>query len=1000
MNNRCSADRQIWKARARPPARTFLRCGLLGALLASGTLSAQQQADAPLLDTVVVTGSHIRGAVPVGHALTVISREMIERSGKLTAGDLLRELPANFAGGVGLRDNVQGGQDASVAGSNMTGGQGVNLRGLGALSTLVLVNGRRVAAAGQYGDFVDISSIPANAIARIEILLDGASAIYGSDAVGGVVNFILKRSDDGAHTTAQVGTTTQGGGAQAQLGQSWGTRWDGGGLITGYEFNRQNRVLATGRDIYNGHDFSNRGGINWRQRTGRAGRAANLFQGNAAGNGNVIWRVPEGAGTGLTANDLIAVDNGIGNTYNAWEMVDIVPDMDRHSGFFSFEHSAGAATSFYGDLRYSRRRGTYHQGYQALYGTLGPNHPSYIPGVANNYGVLIDDRPLRREVEADSFAANLGMLFALGSRWNGEISANWSREKQRRDSDVQRNANIYDDLPGPGNRRVQAPTSIQCSQGLPANASPAAQAYCAGLNYTAFNPWTTDPLSIEVLDQLIGYEDLRFTSTLAQASFKLDGALFTMPGGNAKLATGFDYRRENIGGELDFNWRSIDNQHETFGSTKRNVSSLFAELALPLIGKDNQRRFAQKLDLSLAARYERGDGLGDFSTFNPKIGIHFKPTSGLALRGSWGTSFHAPPMRYAYNGVQPISGGNGAFMRADLYNAPCNTTLVPLNGVNGTPGGAGNCTFTAIVVSGGAGPTLRPEEATTWTAGFDWTPEYAPGLRIGASYFNLKIDDRIVRIQAGQLGGILAQLFATGTTPYLGSLEINPDIARVQDLIDNDPRYLGQLGAGPVQSAADVAMIVNATQLNMASLKMDGIDFNLGFNHDIGAAGGLEWFARGTWLRSYKAQATPESEYVDQLGKYSAIGNPVKFRSQQGIHWQRGLWGASLSMNYVDRYECASGCFRPDAAGAPVAITAPVKISSWSTFDFGLHFDGMRSGIFKDVRVNLMALNMTDRDPPFIDGGTAANDVLADPYDPSNATVMGRTLVVSFDKRW
>src|SRR3546814_12862300 len=105
----------------------------------------------------------------------------------------------------------------------MTGGQGVNLRGLGALSTLVLVNGRRVAAAGQYGDFVDISSIPTNAISHIEILLDGASAVYGSDAVGGVVNIILKRRDTGAHTSVRVGTTSNGGGESLEVGQTWVT---------------------------------------------------------------------------------------------------------------------------------------------------------------------------------------------------------------------------------------------------------------------------------------------------------------------------------------------------------------------------------------------------------------------------------------------------------------------------------------------------------------------------------------------------------------------------------------------------------------------------------------------------------------------------------------------------------------------------------------------------------------------------------------------------------
>ncbi|MCD9031047.1 TonB-dependent receptor [Luteimonas sp. Y-2-2-4F] len=971
------------------------------ALAISGSLQAQQreQAASQTLETVVVTGTNIRGADPAGNAVLVIGAEEIKASGKATIGDYLRELPANFAGGVGMSDNVQGGQDASVAGSNMTGGQGVNLRGLGALSTLVLVNGRRVAAAGQYGDFVDISTIPTNAVSHIEILLDGASAVYGSDAVGGVVNILLKRRDTGAHTTVRAGTT-DGGGDQYQLGQTWGTDWGRGGLIVGYEFNRQQNVLATDREIYNGGDFSDRGGVNWRRASARAGSAANLFQGTAAPNGNVVYRVPGGTGTGLTAADLVAVTDGVGNTYNAWEQVDIVPEMERHSAFFGFEQAVGESTELYGDLRYTRRRGEYNQGYLPLYGTLGPDNPYFIPGVANNYGVLIDDRPLRREVGVDSLAATLGAGFALGGSWRGEATLSYSREEQHRDSDVQRNANIYDYLPTPAGGQAQAPTSIQCSQGLAGNASAAARAYCAGLGYAAFNPWTTDGLSEQVLSQLIGYENLSFTSWLAQASFKVDGDLFAMPGGTAKLAAGVDWRREHIGGDLDFNWRSTSDQRAVFGTTERDVGALFAELALPLIGRDNQAAFAKKLDLSIAGRYERGDGLGDFSTFNPKVGLDFRPTDSLTLRGSWGTSFHAPPMRYAYDGVQPITGGNGAFMRADLYTAPCSTTLVPLNGVTGTPGGPGNCTFTAIVVSGGAGPTLRPEESRTWTLGFDYAPEWAPGLKVGASYFNLKVDDRIVRIQSGALGGILAQLFATGTTPYIDSLEINPSAARVQDLIDNDPRYLGQLGAGPVQSAGDVAMIVNATQLNLASLKMDGVDFDLGYGFDAGP-GSFDLFVRGTWLNSYEVQATPGSDYVDQLGKYSAVGNPVALRSQQGVRWHLGGLRATLTMNYVDDYECASGCFVPNAAGVPTAATAPVKIDSWTTFDLNLDYDlSALGGFFQDARINFAAVNVTDRNPPFIDGGTAANDALADPYDPANATALGRTLVLAFDKRW
>ncbi|MBN8482019.1 MAG: TonB-dependent receptor [Xanthomonadales bacterium] len=977
-------------------------------LCIGGALHAQEPpaGSTQELESIVVTGTNIRGADPAGNTVQVITAEQIRDSGKATIGEFLRDLPANFAGGVGMSDNVQGGQDASVAGSNMTGGQGVNLRGLGALSTLVLVNGRRVAASGQFGDFVDISNIPTNAVQQIEVLLDGASAVYGSDAVGGVVNILLKRSDDGARTTLRYGSTTQGGGEQIQLGQTWGSQWDDGGFILGYEYNRQDNVLANDRDLYNGGDFSDRGGVNWRRANARAGSAANLFSGTASGSGNVIYTVPGGAGTGLTPGSLTAVTGGVGNTYDAWDQVDMLPEMERHSAFLGFEQTVGDAIGLYGDLRYTRRRGEYNQGYQALYGTIANTNPYFITGVANNYGVLIDDRPLQREVGVDSLAAVLGATFDLGGSWRGEATVSYSREDQFRDSDVQRNANIYDYLPTAAGGRVQAPTAIACSQlgltpgTLPANPT-AQQAYCANLNFAPFNPYTTDPLSEQVLSQLIGFENLDFVSWLTQASFKVDGDLFDIGGGAVKLAAGADWRREKIGGSLDFNWRSTSDRHETFGTTERDVSALFTEVAIPFIGADNEMAFAKRLDLSLAGRYERSRGLGDFSEFTPKVGLDFQPTDALTLRSSWGTSFHAPPMRYAYNGVQPISGGNGAFMRADLYTAPCTTTIVPLNGVTGTPGGTGNCTFTAIVISGGAGPTLKPEKSDTATLGFDWKPEWAPGLRVGANWFDLKVDDRIVRIQAGTLGGILAELFATGTTPYIGSLEINPDVQRVLDIIENDPRYLGQLGAGPVQGAEDVAMIINATQINLASLKMRGVDINLGYAWSTEGAGDFDLFLRGTLLDAYKVKATPAAAYVDQLGQYSAAGNPVRFRSQQGIRWKFGDFGLGLTMNYVDDYECGAGCYVPNAAGLPVLATSPVKIDSWKTFDLSLDYDlsGI-GGMFKNSRINFTALNVTDKDPPFVDGGTAANDVLADPYDPANATAIGRTLALSFDKRW
>ncbi|MCJ2184273.1 TonB-dependent receptor [Novosphingobium sp. 1949] len=951
---------------------------------------------------IIVTGTNIRGTKVVGNSvLRVTSQDMLD-SGRSTVADFLRELPSNFAGGVGMSDNAQGGQDASSAGSNLTGGQGVNLRGLGALSTLVLVNGRRVAASGQYGDFVDISTIPSTAIERIEVLQDGASAVYGSDAVGGVVNLILKDHDDGLHTTLRLGTTTQGGGSEALLGGSYGTSWSGGHLFAAYEYYHRDRVRADQRAIYNGGDFSDRGGINWPQYTARAGTAANIFSGTAAANGTVIATVPQGSNDALSASDLTTVSDGVGNTYNPWANVDVLPRVRRHSFYLAAEQELSDALTLSGDLRYTWRKTDYNSGYAVYYGTVPSTSPYYIDGSSNNFGVVIDDEGLVRKARVDSFAAHLALDAELGSGWHARFDGSYSREVQSRYATMLRNTNIMEHTAS----GAYAPNSITCalsglnSSNIGALSSPSeAQSYCAGLDYETWNPYSTEALSQAVLDELIGYEDLRYVSQLVQFTAKADGTLFPLPAGDVKVAIGADYRREQIGGALSFNYRSTDDEYIQYGTTRRQVGALFGELSVPLIAPDMNVPGVRSLDLSSAVRYEHGTGLGAFDTVNPKFGLDYVPFDGLRVHGSFGTSFHAPPMRYMYDGVQPTTGGNGAFLRTNLYTAPCDTDLVALNGVSGTPGGSGNCTFTAIVVSGGAGDSLKPERATTWTLGADLEPPMIPGLKLSASYFNIRIKDRITRIQSGTLGSILASYFATGSSPYSAALDFDPDEATVEALFD-DPRYLGQLDSGPTQSASDVAAIIYATQVNLAELRMDGFDVSASYRLETAGAGTFDAFFSGTRLLSYKIQAAPGSGFIDQLGKYSSTGNPVKFRSKQGLGWRYGPWSVRGTVNFTSSYECESGCYVPDAStGAPVLATSPVPIGSWTTLDLniGLKLGGIARAL-ADSSLAFSVVNLFDADPPFIDSGTAVNDTMADPYDAANATAIGRTVSLTFHK--
>ena len=194
-------------------------------------------------DVIVVTGSNIRG-VSSASPVSTYTREEIDLTGVSSVPEFVQTLPQNFGGGIS--ESTFG---VVLSGNtNINDGTGVNLRGLGNDSTLVLLNGRRLAPAGN-GNFVDISMIPLAAIDRVEVLTDGASAVYGSDAVGGVVNFIMRNDYDGAETRVRYGTATSGDLDNVQISQTFGKNWGSGNALISYEFQKRDSLNANDRDF-------------------------------------------------------------------------------------------------------------------------------------------------------------------------------------------------------------------------------------------------------------------------------------------------------------------------------------------------------------------------------------------------------------------------------------------------------------------------------------------------------------------------------------------------------------------------------------------------------------------------------------------------------------------------------------------------------------------------------------------------------------------------------
>jgi iron complex outermembrane recepter protein len=209
------------------------------------TASSNRPHRSAILEEVVITGSNIHGEERSASHVDVYTRSDIQRMGVATVEQFIQKLPQNFGGGASeiTMDEVSGGGGTA----NAVGGTGVNLRGLGSSSTLILVNGRRVAPGNTTGNFVDVSLIPLAALERVEIVADGTSAIYGSDAVGGVVNFILRKDFQGLETQARYGSVTEGASHETEISQVAGTKWDSGSALFSYNFYDRTPLLASDR---------------------------------------------------------------------------------------------------------------------------------------------------------------------------------------------------------------------------------------------------------------------------------------------------------------------------------------------------------------------------------------------------------------------------------------------------------------------------------------------------------------------------------------------------------------------------------------------------------------------------------------------------------------------------------------------------------------------------------------------------------------------------------
>ncbi|MEO7688333.1 MAG: TonB-dependent receptor [Sphingomonas sp.] len=722
---------------------------------------------------VLVTGTRIRGKAPVGSELVTIDRRAIEQGGFTTTQQIAQSIPQNFLGGA--NENT-GTATTGIGGGNAARGAGVNLRGLGQSSTLVLLNGDRPPLGGGTGTFADLSMIPASAIERVEIVPDGASAIYGSDAVAGVVNIIPRLNFKGAETTFRIGTA-DGDAQEYQASQLLGTRWSGGHAMIAYEFYKRDALHAGDRAFATDDQ---------RASGGPDRRVAYASPGTIYAGGKT-FAIPTGQnGAGLTAAQLTA---GTVNTGNSQYMTDLLPDQRRHSVFGAVSQDLAPHLRIYAHGLLSIRN--FDQALRSSADsrrTVPVTNPFYVDPIGTHqpvgvqYSFVRDLGAERYRGKVSAYGGTAGIAGELG-QWSFDAHGTWGRQAEH-----------YENINRVNSARLNAALAD----------TNAATAYNLFGDGPSTNPATIAKVRGSVTSD---YDGIVWSLTT-----RADGPLFALPAGDVRLAFGGDYRQDRYRqgtGTADASTLTPVPLTVAPLPGARTIKAAFGELLLPLLGGDTTLPLFHRLDLSVAVRAEHYSDFG--STTNPKVGANWEPFSGLTLRGSYGKSFHAPLSQEQRQ--DPGSMAIFAYAVPDPQSAT----------------GSSN-----VIVIRGNDPNLRPEKATTWSLGAELKPNFAPGFHASLTYFNVAYRDRIASI-ASQLTSYLVN-----RSVYASVSEYNPSAARVAALFASPIYLdlTGIPSTAPIVAVVD-ARTQNLSILKQSGIDFDvGYGFAAGSGRaDLGLVG-------------------------------------------------------------------------------------------------------------------------------------------------------------------
>ncbi|NUS38038.1 MAG: TonB-dependent receptor [Lysobacter sp.] len=927
----------------------------VGATAAAGTGIAFAQEAAPAaqapadqqaktLDRIEVTGSRIRrvdaeNASPV----VTIDRAAIEKTGKLTLGDLVQELPAIAGSPTNPQVNNGGGNGASA----------VDLRGFGSQRTLMLINGRRVLNN-------DLNSIPASAVERIEVLTVGASSVYGSDAVAGVVNFIMRKDFTGMQASLDYGISGKGDGQRTGGSFTFGQSGEKGNIIAGIDYNKFTKISSADRDFSKDALYLTYGSVIAAGSSRTPNGRINLPSGNPLRTALGCSSVTRIAGASGRSTSDYRCYNSATDAYNYQRTNLIQTPQERTNGFFLANYQISDDVSAFLNVFHNKTSSGFaiaalpfdanSDGVvisaQNVYNPFGISFGGGGPNLRTRFTSL-GQRMSLNSTDTDQVIGGFEGL--LGDTWKWDVAVNYGRTF----NNTQTKGYVYYQ----GLRDALGP-SFMSPTGVATCGTPTAPiANCVPLNI--FN--IQDPQTIATLKQYAVSPMSNTTQISKGVEANASGELFNMPAGAAQLAFGAQWRREYLRGEVDYvALAGADGtcfiSQEACGAPltgSYSVGELYAELFLPIL-KDAP--FAKALNVTVGSRYSNYSNFGN--NVSSKLQVEWRPIDDLLLRGTVAEVFRAPTISDLFTGpsgnaptaTDPCVGYTNDPAHRSACGAPTGATAIPATGIENT-----GLSQTTGVVSGSvyAGYNLQPEQGRSYDWGAVYDPSWLPGLSVNVDYWRLALGDNISTLGAQT---VLNQCYANNASPFCPYIHRNPD---------------GQ-----------IAFIQQPT-VNLGRLDATGWDVGAHYKLPNTAWGSWNFGFDGTYISKWDndVDTTSNTDPIAHLaGTFNKdYGLYSRVRARAFANWSMGDFSVAWRTKYLSKFSIKNadgGCI------ANPIYCYDLNIGSYVTHS--VNFTYALPSI--NSRVEVGVDNLFDKQPPIM----YQNNVLNANTDPSNFDTIGR----------